>query len=106
MALSLRLAGEPTIAGKVPEPRLSLTAWDRRSLRPGAGGSDATMRSRSLAGLDPATAVLRLSSPALCAFLARQETLARPSSAVLRACGCRSAVVALSTAIRPRWARS
>ncbi|WP_291700758.1 hypothetical protein, partial [Bradyrhizobium sp.] len=62
MALSLRLAGEPTIAGKVPEPRLSLTAWDRRSLRPGAGGSDATMRSRSLAGLDPATAVLRLSS--------------------------------------------
>jgi hypothetical protein len=64
------------------------------------------MRSRSLAGLDPATAGLRLSSPALRAFLARQETLARPSSAVLRACGCGPAVAALSTAIRPREARS
>jgi hypothetical protein len=59
-----------------------------------------------VAGLDPATAGLRLSSPALCAFLARQETLVRPSSAALRACGCGPAVVALPTAIRPRGARS
>jgi hypothetical protein len=57
-------------------------------------------------GLDPATARLRLSSLALRAFLAKQETLARPSSAALRAYGCGPAVVALSTAIRPRWARS
>jgi hypothetical protein len=64
------------------------------------------MRSLVLAGLDPATAGLRLSSPAQRAFLARQETLARPSFAVLRACGCGPSVVALSTAIRPRWARS
>jgi len=36
----------------------------------------------------------------------KQETRARPSSAALRACGCGPAVVALSIAIRPRWARS
>jgi uncharacterized protein (DUF736 family) len=64
------------------------------------------MRSLTLTGLDLATAGLRLSSLALRAFLARQETLARPSSAVLRAFGCGPAVVALSIAIRPRWARS
>jgi hypothetical protein len=64
------------------------------------------MRSLPLATLDPATAGLRLSFPALRAFLARQETLARPSSALLRAFGCGPAGVALSTAIRPRWARS
>jgi uncharacterized protein (DUF736 family) len=75
-------------------------------LRPSAGGSGATIRSLTLTGLDPATADLRLSSPALRAFLAQQETLARPSSASLRACGCGPAVMALSTAIRPREARS
>jgi uncharacterized protein (DUF736 family) len=75
-------------------------------LRPSAGGSGATIRSLTLTGLDPATAALRLSSPALRAFLAQQETLARPSSAVLRAFGCGPAAEALLTAIRPREARS
>lgn len=51
------------------------------------------MRSLALASLDPATAGLRLPSPALCTFLARHATLARPSSALLQVFGCGSAVV-------------
>ena len=98
--------GRPVIAGGAPEPRPFLTAGDHRS---SAAWCWRIKRRDALAGapsLDPATAGLRLSSPALHAFLARQETLARPSSAGLRACACGPAVVALSTAIRPRWAWS
>ena len=86
--------------GKAPEPRLSLRLGTANPC--GLVLADQAPRCVpcGVASLDPATAGRQLSSPArppralgrtrtlVRAFLGRQETRARPSSALLRACGC------------------
>ena len=107
--VSQSFAGE-----KVPEPRISFDGLRPSLPRPGAGGSRAAMRSPGFRSGSPASlpqrpvcdflplpdhsAPGRAGAPVR-AFLARQETLARPSSALLRACACGPAVVTLATAI-------
>ena len=82
-----------------------------------AGGSGAKVWSLALPGLDPATTGLRLSSPArttprarscgglrIRAFLAEQESLARPSFAALRPLWVRAGRPGAGRSpSRPRW---